>query len=65
MLPNLKTYLVFAADLVLAAAVVNVVIFVVLDLAVSFENPRRIVPKVDFVIECCRITRESRWNTVG
>jgi len=59
MLPNLKTCLVFAVDLVLSAAAVSVVISGVVDLAVDFEIPRRIVPKVDFVIVCCRITRES------
>lgn len=60
MLPNLKTCLVFAVDLVLSAAVVSVVISGVVDLAVDFEIPRRIVPKVGFVIVCCRIKRESR-----
>jgi hypothetical protein len=59
MLLNLRTCLVFAVVLVLSVVVVNVVISEVAGLAVDSESPRKIVLKVDFVIVCCRTTRES------
>lgn len=57
---SLRTCPVFAVALVLSLVVVNVVISETVDLVVDFEIPKKIVPKVDFVIGCCRIVKESR-----